>query len=230
MVEMMQRLSPAVYYNWLERLEIGHRVGIDLPNEVRGMLKSRQQFMRTPIEPAAASFGQGLSMTPIQLVTMVGALANGGKLVTPYVVEGLFDSNGIRQDVPKRPEPRQIFSPSTTTQVLEMMESVVEMGTGKNAQVRGFRIAGKTGTAQQADRRGGYQAGNVTSFIGVLPVDKPHRYVVFAAVDSPASGAFGGTVAAPIVKEVMEALIWVEEIIPANGQVPPPSATTSPHN
>ncbi len=230
MVDMMRRLKPDIYYNWLERLELGHKVGIDIPFEAQGTLKNRNEFLKSPIEPATTAFGQGLSMTPIQLVTMTGALANGGKLVRPYVVEGLFDSNGIRQNAEDRPTPRQIFSPETSEAVLKMMQSVVEKGTGGNAKVAGFEIAGKTGTAQKASSGGGYQKNaKITSFIGVLPVNSKHRYVVFAAMDEPQNGsqgeAFGGTVAAPIVKEVMDSLILLEKLTPVNGSVPQSNPT-----
>jgi cell division protein FtsI (penicillin-binding protein 3) len=219
MVEMMRHLKPELYYSWLERLELGRKVGIDLPFEAQGSLKSRNEFLKSPIEPATTAFGQGLSLTPIQLVTMTGALGNGGKLVRPYVVEGLFDSNGIRQDVDKRPAARQIFSSETTEAVLKMMQSVVEKGTGGKAKISGFYIAGKTGTAQKASQSGGYQAdAKITSFIGVLPVNSDRRYVVFAAVDEPKGQAYGGTVAAPIVKDVMDALILQEKIIPADSK------------
>jgi cell division protein FtsI (penicillin-binding protein 3) len=210
MVEMMRKLPPDTYYSWLERLELGRKVGIDLPFEAQGTLKNRNEFLKSPIEPATTAFGQGLSMTPMQLVTMTGALANGGKLVRPYVVEGLFDSNGVRQDVDNRPSPRQIFSQDNTEAVLKMMQSVVEKGTGGNAKILGFDVAGKTG---------GYQANaKITSFIGVLPVSGSRRYVVFAAVDEPKGEAFGGTVAAPIVKDVMDALILLEKVVPVDAQ------------
>jgi cell division protein FtsI (penicillin-binding protein 3) len=228
MVKIMQKLPPATYRNWLERLGLGQRVGIDLPSEVRGTMKDRTTFLNSEIEPATASFGQGLSLTPIQLTTMTGALANGGNLVTPYLVEGLFDSNGQRQDAPKRPAPRQIFSAQTSETVLKMMQSVVEKGTGNQAQIKGFAVAGKTGTSQKSKvNGGGYKLGAyITSFVGILPVNAPHRYVVFAAVDEPqGEAAYGGTVAAPIVKEVMDALILVEEIVPISNQ---PIATPSP--
>jgi cell division protein FtsI (penicillin-binding protein 3) len=225
MVDMMRRLKPDLYYNWLERLELGHKVGIDIPFEAQGTLKNRNEFLKSPIEPATTAFGQGLSMTPIQLVTMTGALANGGKLVRPYVVEGLFDSNGLRRNAEERPAPRQVFSPATSEAVLKMMQSVVEKGTGVKAKVAGFEIAGKTGTAQKAASGGGYQKNaKITSFIGVLPVNSKHRYVVFAAMDEPqGEGAFGGTIAAPIVKDVMDSLILLEKLTPVSGSVPQPS-------
>ncbi|MFN6487235.1 MULTISPECIES: penicillin-binding protein 2 [unclassified Nostoc] len=216
MVQIIQRLKPSIYYNWLERLGLGQKVDTDLPFEVGGRLKSQEEFIASPIEPATTSFGQGFSMTPLQLVQMHGALANGGKLVTPHVVRGLIDSKGQMHDSPTHTIPRQIFSAETTKKVVEMMETVVNEGSGKAAQIPGYRIAGKTGTAQKASPNGGYIKGaRMTSFVAILPVESP-RYVVFALVDEPkGESAYGSTVAAPIVKSVIEALIPLEEIPPS---------------
>ncbi|MBW4454594.1 MAG: penicillin-binding protein 2 [Nostoc indistinguendum CM1-VF10] len=216
MVQIIQRLKPSIYYNWLERLGLGQKVDTDLPFEVGGRLKSQEEFIASPIEPATTSFGQGFSMTPLQLVQMHGALANGGKLVTPHVVQGLIDTKGQMHDSPTRTIPRQIFSAATAQKVVEMMETVVDEGSGKPAQIPGYRIAGKTGTAQKASPNGGYIKGaRMTSFVAILPVESP-RYVVFALVDEPkGESAYGSTVAAPIVKSVIEALIPLEEIPPS---------------
>ncbi|MFN6568820.1 penicillin-binding protein 2 [Dendronalium sp. ChiSLP03b] len=216
MVQIIQKLRPSVYYNWLERLGLGQTVDTDLPFEVRGRLKSQEEFIASPIEPATTSFGQGFSLTPLQLVQMHGALANGGKLVTPHVVRGLIDSKGQMHYSPDRPKPRQIFSATTTQKVVEMMETVVTEGTGKVSQIPGYRIAGKTGTAQKASPNGGYIPGaRITSFVAILPVESP-RYVVFALVDEPkGENAYGSTVAAPIVKSVMETLIPLEQLAPS---------------
>lgn len=219
MVKIMQRLKPDTYYNWLQRIGLGQKSGIDLPSEERGEIRSRSEFIARPIYPANTAFGQGISLTPIQLVTLISSLANGGKLVTPHVVEGLFDSTGVRKDNPTVREPTQIFSSTTAQAVLEMMETVVTKGSGVNAQIPGYRIAGKTGTSQKAIK-GGYKDDNkkVTSFVGILPVDGKHRYVVFVAIDEPSGKekAFGSNVAAPVAKTIMESLISIEGIPPSN--------------
>ncbi|RAM51582.1 MAG: penicillin-binding protein 2 [Hapalosiphonaceae cyanobacterium JJU2] len=216
MVQIIQRLQASVYYGWLEKLGLGQAVSTDLPFIVASQLKSQEKFIASPIEPATTSFGQGFSLTPLQLVQIQGALANGGKLVTPHVIKGLVDSKNQTHYTPKRPEPRQIFSAMTTQQVVEMMETVVDEGSGKLSRIPGYRIAGKTGTAQIAGRSGGYVTGAyVTSFLGIMPVEAP-RYVVLALVDEPRGiNTYGSTVAAPIAKAVMEALITIEQIPPS---------------
>ncbi|MBE9251053.1 penicillin-binding protein 2 [Dolichospermum sp. LEGE 00240] len=220
MVRIIQRLKPSIYYNWLERLGLGQKVETDLPFEVSGQLKSQEKFISSAIEPATTSFGQGFSLTPLQLVQLQGALANGGKLVTPHVVRGLIDTKGGMHYSLTLPEPRQIFSPTTTQKVVEMMETVVSSGTGKAARISGYRIGGKTGTAEKASPNGGYIKGaRITSFVAILPVESP-RYVVFAVVDEPkGENAYGSTVAAPIVKTVMESLIPIEQIPPSQEKV-----------
>jgi cell division protein FtsI (penicillin-binding protein 3) len=219
MVKIMQKLKPAIYYNWIQRIGLGQKYGIDLPSEGLGKIHGRREFLASPAYPANTAFGQGFTLTPMQMVTLLGSIANGGKLVTPHVVEGLFDSAGLRKDKPTVPEPVQIFSPANTESVLKMMETVVVRGSGKNARISGYRIAGKTGTAQQVSN-GGYSDDNrkITSFVGILPVDSKHRYVVFAAIDRPKGGieALGSTVAAPVVKTVMESLISIEGIPPSD--------------
>jgi len=219
MVKIIQRLQPSIYYGWLERIGLGQKSDVDLPSETNSRLKPQEEFTNSPIEPATASFGQGFSLTALQLVQMHGALANGGKLVTPHVVKGLIDNKGQMHTQPNLSAPRQVFSPQTTQTVLEMMESVVDQGSGKAAQIPGYRIAGKTGTAEKAGATGGYISGSkITSFVSILPVESP-RYVVLALVDEPkGENTYGSTVAAPIAKEVMEALISIEKIPPTGSR------------
>lgn len=222
MVQIIQRMQPDQYYTWLKRLGLGQPVHMDLPFEASSQIKSQKEFVSSPIESATASFGQGFSLTPMQLVQLHAALANGGKLVTPHIVRGLFDAQGKSDWQPSLPEGRQIFSPQTAQTVLEMMETVVTQGSGKAAQIPGYRIAGKTGTAQKASNKGGYDSSaKITSFIATFPVDAP-KYVVLAVVDEPSKkGAIlrGSTTAAPIVKSVIEAIISMERMPPNQSRV-----------
>ncbi|MEG4572539.1 penicillin-binding protein 2 [Microcoleus sp. N3A4] len=214
MVHVMRSMKASLYYQALEKIGLGQTAGTDLPFEVTSQLKNREQFINSPVEVATTAFGQGFSITPMQLVQLNGALANGGKLVTPHVVQGLFDREGQAYWKLPRAVPKQVFSPETTKKVLDMMETVVDGGTGKAAQIPGYRIAGKTGTAQKANGGGGYSKNAIiTSFVGIMPVEAP-RYVVLAVIDEPKGGT-GGSVAAPIVESVMEALISIEKIAPS---------------
>ncbi|UBF29061.1 penicillin-binding protein 2 [Kovacikia minuta CCNUW1] len=223
MVHIVQQMKPSLYYDWLRRLGLGEVTGVDLPSEVPSQLKDRKTFVKSSIEPATTAFGQGFSLTPMQVAQLHSALANGGRLVTPHVVRGLFDSKGQSYWQPKLSYPRQVFSKATTQTVLNMIEKVVTDGTGKVAQVPGYRIGGKTGTAQKANPYGGYlENAKITSFVGVFPLDAP-RYVVVSVVDEPQGGdAFGSTVAAPIVKTMIEALITLDKI-PPSAAIPRPT-------
>ena len=220
MVQIAQRIPPATYYDWLKKLGLGQSLATDLAAVAPSQIQSRKQFVTYPIEPATASFGQGFALTPIKLVQLHAALANGGKLVTPHVVRGLFDSNGQPQWQPTLPTPQQVFSPSVAKTVLEMMETVVTQGSGKTVRIPGYRIAGKTGTAQKASAKGGYDStAKITSFVSILPVDAP-RYVILAVIDEPTKvpqGQLirGSTTAIPVVKSVIDALISMERIPPS---------------
>jgi cell division protein FtsI (penicillin-binding protein 3) len=215
MVQIMRKLDKNKYYDHLQALSLDGKTGIDLPGETPGHLKNRATFTERSIEAATTAFGQGFSLTPIKLAQLHSALANGGTLLTPHVVKGLIDADGHLHWTPNYPQ-RKVFTNANSHAVVQMMETVVSEGTGEPAKIAGYRIGGKTGTAQKAGPRGGYLTNaKITSFVGILPAEAP-RYVILAVVDEPKGGnTFGSTVAAPIVKSVMEALISIRGIPPS---------------
>jgi cell division protein FtsI (penicillin-binding protein 3) len=215
MIEAMQRMKPLEYYRDLQKLGIEDQIDFDIPGYTPGRLKNEVEFTVREIEPATTAFGQGFSLTPLKLIQLHAALANQGKLITPHVVKGLSDYKGYLHYV-QPANSKQIFSPKTAKTVLEMMEEVVEDGSGYAAKIPGYRIAGKTGTSQKAINRGGYDAkAKITSFVGIFPVEAP-RYAVLAVVDEPhGKYTFGSTVAAPIVGSVIQGIINMEGIPPS---------------
>ncbi|KKI98265.1 cell division protein FtsI [Prochlorothrix hollandica PCC 9006 = CALU 1027] len=217
MVHIIQSLDPGQYHDALTRLGIGQPLETDLPQVATGYLKSREVMTTSSADRATTSFGQGLTVTPLQMVQLHGALANGGRRVTPHIIQGLVDSKGEQQWTPDYPE-TDVFKPETTRKVLDMMEAVVRDST-QVATIPGYRIGGKTGTAQKAEN-GVYIAGaKITSFVGIVPIEQP-RYVVFAVVDEPqGANTFGSTVAAPVVRQVMETLTLLYGVQPSDPQV-----------
>ncbi len=215
MIKIISRMNPADYYRDLQKLGIEDKLDFDIPGYTTGRLKNEVEFTVRAIEPATTSFGQGFSLTPLKLIQLHAALANDGYLTTPHVVRGLSDYQGyLHYSLPT--SKKKIFSPQTAKAVLEMMEDVVEEGSGAAAKIPGYRIAGKTGTSQKAITEGGYDAtAKITSFVGIFPLEAP-RYAVLAVVDEPKGEfTFGSTVAAPIVGSVIQGIINIEGIPPS---------------
>ncbi len=214
MIKIMRRMNPLDYYRDLQKLGVEDKVEFDIPGYTTGRLKNEVEFTVREIEPATTAFGQGFSLTPLKLIQIHAALANKGKLITPHVVKGLSDYKGYLHYF-QPSNSKQIFSPETATTVLEMMEHVVEEGSGYAAKIPGYRIAGKTGTSQKAITQGGYdETAKITSFVASFPVEAP-RYTVLAVVDEPhGEHTYGSTVAAPIVGSVIQGIINIEGIPP----------------
>ena len=213
MVKAMRRLDNNTYWDWMNRLGIDRRPDTDLPGAVAGQLKTKEQFITHPIEPATTAFGQGFSLTPLKLVQLHGVLANGGRLVSPHITRGFRSGDALAPAA--EPGGTPLLTPEVTRTVMAWMESVVEKGSGKGVKTPGYRIGGKTGTAQKA-LNGIYLPGaKICSFVATLPVEDP-RYVVLVVVDEPQGAhAYGSTVAVPVAKQIIDALLIVEKITPS---------------
>ncbi|MBE6146213.1 MAG: stage V sporulation protein D [Firmicutes bacterium] len=218
-VLMGQKLGTERLYSYVEKFGFTTKTGIDLNGESSGIMFDLQNI--GPVEQATISFGQGISVTPIQQVTGVSAAINGGKLYKPYVVK--YITEPVSNDIMYENSPtlvRRVISEDSSSLVRTVLESVVSTGTGKNAYIENYRVGGKTGTAQKV-KDGKYMVGNyIVSFIGFLPADKP-EYVVYVAIDYPKGVTqYGGTVSAPIAKNIMKNIISIKDIKPSKDVTP----------
>lgn len=198
----LQEKKPGLFFDYLEGFGFGSKTGIELPGEAGGILRPRDEAK--DIDIAAMSIGQAVAVTPIQLITAAAAVANDGKLMRPHLVRRLVDKDGQPVQEVEPEVVRQVVSPEVARQVRVLLEGVVAGGTGSSAYIEGYRVGGKTGTAQKPGP-GGYQEGKyVASFLGIAPVDDP-RLAILVVIDEPQGYPyFGGQIAAPIFKVVME--------------------------
>lgn len=201
-VNLGLKLGKETLFNYIDKFGFGKKTGVDLNGEGTGIIFNLDKVGN--VELATTAFGQGVSVTPIQQITAVSAAINGGYLNKPYIVKSLNEpeTNTVIQQN-ERQIVRKVISEETSEKVRYALESVVTNGTGRPAYIDGYRVGGKTGTAQKVEN-GRYMVGNyITSFIGFLPADDP-QVIVYVAVDN-AKGVtqYGGTVVAPIVKTVL---------------------------
>lgn len=212
-VVLGQRLGTQRLYDYVHNFGFGKKTGVDLNGEGMGILFSLERM--GPVETATTAFGQGISVTPIQQVNAVSAAINGGMLLKPYIVKTISEpetNSTILQN--NKTEVRRVISEETSSMVRYALESVVANGTGHNAYIENYRVGGKTGTAQKVEN-GKYMAGNyIVSFIGFMPANNP-EIVVYVAVNNPKGiTQYGGTVSAPIAKNVLKTAIDVLDIEP----------------
>jgi cell division protein FtsI (penicillin-binding protein 3) len=194
------------FYRYLQSFGFGERTEIDLPGEAAGLLKHPRDWGGRTL--ASVSMGQEIGVTPMQMVSAVAAIANGGVLMRPYVVSEIRDAQGqtLKEVLPH--VKRRVISPETARTVTTILEGVVTEGTGGKAAIAGFRVAGKTGTAQKIDSRTGrYSATQfVSSFVGYVPANNP-RLAMIVLIDEPRGESWGGTVAAPVFNRVGEQVL-----------------------
>ncbi len=202
-VKMGEMIGAAKLHTTLSRFGFGGKTGIDCPAETTGILLPYERW--TKIDAGAIAFGHGISVSPIQLITAVSAIANKGILMKPYVVQAVVDRNGkvVRKNEPQAV--RQAVSPKTADTVRWMMQTVVEEGgTGVQAAPDGYSAGGKTGTAKKLNKDGEYARRSYTaSFVGFAPAQNP-RVAILVIVDEPQNGYYGGVVAAPAFRRIAE--------------------------
>ncbi|WP_055107468.1 stage V sporulation protein D [Paenibacillus ihumii] len=216
-VTLGQRLGKETLFKYIKDFGFGSKTGIDLSGEENGILFKLSQV--GPVELATTSFGQGVSVTPIQQITAVSAAINGGKLYKPHVTKSWTNPDtGQVVDEVKPTVVRQVISEETSKQVRSALESVVANGTGGNAFIDGYRVGGKTGTAQKVVNGRYSTSEHIVSFIGFAPADDP-QIVVYTAVDNPQGIQFGGVVAAPIVRNILTDALEYMEVPPRKDQV-----------
>ena len=201
-----QKIGVNKYYSYLRKFGLVQKTGIDLPGEGGSIFLAEDKV--GPVELATISFGQRFEITPIQMITAVSSIANGGNYVVPRVVKGIVNSQTgeVKNIEAKIKDP--VISSETSKKVLSMMESVVAQGTGKNAQVKGYSIGGKTGTSEDGVNTGKY----VTSFVGVAPISDPQVVILITLYNPTGEGGHqGGGVAAPVGGQVLsEVLPYLE--------------------
>lgn len=212
-VSLGRQVGKELLLKYIKAFGFGENTGIDLNGEQAGIVPQSAENIKE-VNLATMSYGHGIAVTPLQLINAACAIANGGNLIEPRLVKELIDSEG---NVVKTFEPvvkRKVISESTSKTMLEMMEEVVRDGTGAKAYIPGMRVGGKTGTAQKIIDGRYAQGKYIASFVAVAPVDDP-KIALLVVIDEPSAGQYyGGTIAAPVAKEILEDTLNYLEVTP----------------
>ena len=211
-MEIGSLLGKDLFYKYYKAFGLNQKTGIDLPGEAVGTFWDIDKM--SEVDLAVASFGQNFTITPLQLITAVSAVANGGNLVTPHVLDKVIDSDGNTVSAYQANTVRQVISEETSDLVCDILEQVVTDGTGKNAYVAGYRVAGKTGTTEKiADQlETGETNLRISSFIAFAPADDPQVAVLILLDEPTVYPVTGGITVAPVVKRIMEDVLPYLEI------------------
>ncbi len=203
-----QRLGKDVFYQYIKDFGFGSKTGVDLPGEASGILRPASRW--STVDAATIAFGQGISVTAMQLISAFSAIANKGVLMKPYIVKGLVDNKGQMIQEYKPTVVRQVLSVPTALRMSSILTDVVSAadGTGKNARIQDVSVAGKTGTSQKFDFSSNrYSSERVrTSFVGFFPVEDP-RVTIFVMIDEPKKDKWGGVAAAPVFRHIGEQIL-----------------------
>lgn len=199
-VKVAQKLGLENFYDYINRFGFGSKTGIDLPGESGGQLRPLKKWSKRSI--ASISFGQEIAATPMQMITALSAIANGGRLMQPKISKAIVKNGKEVKAFPSRALKR-VISPHASRKMTDILKAAVKEGTGKKAMIDGYEVAGKTGTAQKIDpaTRSYSQSAYLSSFIGFAPADSP-RLAILVMVDEPKKKHWGGTVAAPVFRKI----------------------------
>lgn len=209
MVFTARKLGLDKFYSYIHNFGFGEQTNVDLQDEASPEIRPKDSWRE--IDLATASFGQGIAVTPIQMVSAVASVANGGNLMEPHIVKDIKNEKGSFEIKPK--VVRQVIKDSTAQQIKEMMVAAVEEGEAKFVKLKGFRVAGKTGTAQ-IPVAGHYDANKtIASFVGFAPADNP-KFVMLVRYDEPSASIFGAETAAPTFFEIAKQLLLYYNISP----------------
>lgn len=223
--KVAEKLKKDRYFKYIDRFGFGRVTGLDVPGEIPGLLRKPESW--SSIDLATHAFGQGISTTPMQMVMAYAAIANGGILMRPYVTRKVVSPQGetLRENQPQIV--RRVISEHTAKLLGSMLRDVTaEGGTGMMAKVDGFEVAGKTGTAQKAER-GGYSAKKrVSSFVGFVPADNP-RLVALVLIDEPEVNVYGGVVAAPVFRNIAQGALRRLAVAPQKATLIPTATATA---
>jgi len=206
-VKIALKMKPEEFQKYIDAFGFGKPTGVDFPGEARGFTRPPKNWSGT--SPYNIPIGHEVLVTPLQMVRMLSVVANGGKLVKPYVIEKIEDQAGVTIIQNKHEAPIQIIKPEVADEVRKMLVEVVERGTGQTAKIKGFQVGGKTGTAQKVIGKTYSHSKYMSSFMGFAPAENP-RYVMLVVLDEARPLYYGGTVAGPVFKEVMESVLRLD--------------------
>jgi cell division protein FtsI (penicillin-binding protein 3) len=210
--QVATHLGKGRFFHYIREFGFGRPVGIDVPGEAAGIVLPPTAWRGPGLQ--TISFGQGISTTTIQLLTAVSALVNDGVTIRPYVVRAVRDHQGQLVRTVGRQPLRRVIRPDTAEAVLQMMIGVTERGTGTQARIPGYTVAGKTATAQKPIPTGGYDPDRfIASFLGIVPIPNP-RLAALVVVDEPRGAVSGGEVAAPIFRQIASQTLWYLRVAP----------------
>ena len=211
-VDIALSLGKDKFYDYLDRFNYGKVTGIDLSGEAQGMVLPKSAIQTADL--ARISFGQTIACTPVQLLNATAAMVNGGEVYTPHLVKEIYDEKSSVKITIDKNKKSTAISKKTSEIIAGYLEGVVTNGSGKQAYIEGYRVGGKTGTAQKYEN-GVIKTGKyVMSFIGFFPANDP-EYICLVIVDEPVGGTYGSTVAAPLCKDIFEGIISVKNLKPA---------------